>query len=77
MLDYETRPVVLVPYVASDDHNPSASGTGFVVVNLEDVNEAPIVTWPGEGSAPALSILEDSVVGAAVGRIVAIDPDNG
>lgn len=77
VLDYETQPILLLPFEATDDHAPPLSSSAFMVLEVTDVNEAPVVTWPGEGSAPALSVLEDKDEGDVVGRIVATDPDNG
>lgn len=33
-LDYETSPVVLVPYIATDDYSPPATARGFVVIEV-------------------------------------------
>jgi VCBS repeat-containing protein len=70
-LDFETNPSFNLTVQASDNGNPSLSGTATITINLTNVNEAPVVT-------PAtLSIAENSAVNTPVGTVAAIDPDAG
>jgi hypothetical protein len=59
--------------VVTDDGTPApTSGTGVVTININDVNEQPIITSP-----TGLSVAEDMTVGHVVGTVTATDPDAG
>ena len=71
-LNFETTPTFNLTVQATDNGSPILSGSGTVVVNLTDVNEAPA---PSGGP---FSIAENSANSTNVGTPVAAnDPDTG
>jgi hypothetical protein len=58
--------------VVTDNGSPATSGIGVVTININDVNEQPIITPP-----TGLSVAEDKAVGHVVGTVTATDPDAG
>jgi hypothetical protein len=70
-VDYETNPTIVLTITATDNGVPSLSGSGTVTLHLGNVNEAPII------NAQSLSVPENSLIGTAVGSVLANDPDIG
>ncbi len=70
-LDYETNPVFHLTVQATDNGAPPLSGSNTITINLNDVNEAPVV------SAATFSVDENSANGTVVGTVSASDPDAG
>ncbi|HEY3567640.1 MAG TPA: cadherin domain-containing protein [Thermoanaerobaculia bacterium] len=71
VLDFETTPAFTLTVQVTDSGAPPLSGTATVVINLIDVNEAPVVS-PG-----AFAVDENSPIGTAVGVVSFTDPDAG
>ncbi|MFZ6026726.1 MAG: cadherin domain-containing protein [Chloroflexota bacterium] len=70
-VDYESSPSFSLTVQATDNGTPALSDTATVTVNLNDLNETPVVT-------PAtLSLTENSANGTVVGMVAATDPDTG
>ncbi len=68
-LNYESNPTFNLQVTVLDNMNLSTSAT--IVVNLQDVNENPIINDQG------FNVNENTPNGSAIGTIVATDPDNG
>jgi hypothetical protein len=68
-LDFESNPTFNLQISVLDNLGLSSSAT--VVVNLQDVNENPIINDQG------FNINENMPNGGAVGIVIASDPDNG
>lgn len=72
-LDHETIAQYTLTIQATDNGVPVLNGTTTVVVDVNDINEAPVL--PASGP---FSIAEDQGIGIAVGTInLAVDPDAG
>ncbi len=69
-LDHESEPTVAVTVTATDAGGLSNPGSVYVF-DVADVNEAPVAS-PG-----AFTVDENVSVGAAVGAMIASDPDDG
>ena len=67
--DHEAATSYTLEVTVTDDGTPAAADTATFVVNVTDVNEAPVVTG---GSA---SVPEDAAVGTPVLGVTASDPD--
>ncbi len=70
-LNFETTPTFSLTVQATDNGTPVQSGSGTVVVNLTDVNEAPV---PSGGP---FSVAENSATGTTVGTVTFTDQDTG
>jgi hypothetical protein len=70
-LDYETNPNFSLTVEVTDSGTPGLSDAATVTVNLNDVNEAPIV------NDQSFSIDENATNGMAVGTVAATDSDAG
>jgi Cadherin domain/RTX calcium-binding nonapeptide repeat (4 copies) len=70
-LNFETTPTFNLIITATDAGTPVLSNSRTVVVNLTDVNEAPVV------NAATFTVAADSANGTAVGTATASDPDAG
>jgi VCBS repeat-containing protein len=70
-LNFEVTPSFTLTVTATDNGTPVQSGSAAVTINLNNVNEAPVVT------AATFSINENSSSGTAVGTVTATDPDAG
>ncbi|MEO0855131.1 MAG: cadherin domain-containing protein, partial [Cyanobacteria bacterium J06648_11] len=66
-LDFEASPNFTLNVEVSDG---SLTDTAIATINLNDLNEAPIVT------AQSLSLDENSAAGTSVGSAIATDPDS-
>ena len=66
-LDFETTPSYILQITASDG---SLSGTADITINMEDVNEPPMVA-----SGQTFSVAEDAANGTIVGTVKANDTD--
>ena len=71
VLDFETHPTYTLVVAVTDIAATPAQGTANVVVTVNNINEAPVVT------TTSLSVLENSPVGASVGQISVSDPEPG
>lgn len=69
-LDFETTPSFSLTVTVTDSGTPALSDTATVTVNLNDVNDAPVV------QPATYSISENSGNGAAVGTVSASDADS-
>jgi RHS repeat-associated protein len=67
-LDFETTPSFSLTVQVTD--HLGASDTANVVINLNDVNETPVIT-----SGQAFTVLGNAIAGSAFGTITATDPD--
>ncbi|MCP4471262.1 MAG: cadherin repeat domain-containing protein, partial [Gammaproteobacteria bacterium] len=65
-LDYETTSSYTLTVRVSDG---TLTGTGTITVDLDDVNETPVVT------EATLTVDEDADIGTNIGTAAAIDPD--
>ncbi|MBC8115781.1 MAG: cadherin repeat domain-containing protein [Candidatus Saccharimonas sp.] len=70
-LNFETTPQFSLTITATDNGSPAKSGSATVTVNLQNVNEAPIVP------TQSLAVKTKSKAGAVVGTVVSSDPDAG
>jgi len=70
-LNFEMTPTFSLTVQVTDDGSPALSGTATVTINLNDVNEAPVV------SPATFTIPENSSNGTAVGTVTFSDPDAG
>ena len=70
-LDFETNPTFSLTVQVTDNGAPVLSGTATITINLNDVNEGPVVN-PATFALP-----ENSPNGTAVGTITFADPDAG
>jgi ficolin len=69
-LDYETVPQIILTVVASDDGSPSLSSPETnVTVILTNANDPPTI------SAQSFTVVENRLIGWAVGKVIANDPD--
>lgn len=71
MLNFEAQPSLSLLVRVSDNSSPALSGDAVVVINLNDVNEAPQI------GAQSFSISENSANGTLVGTVSASDSDVG
>lgn len=69
-LDFEANPIFELTVQATDKGSPQQSAAALFTVNLQNVNEAPVV------AAQSFSLAENSAPGTAVGTAVASDPEN-
>ncbi len=70
-LNFEATPTFSLTITATDNGTPVKSGSATITVNLNNVNEAPVVT------SATFSLNENSANGTAVGTVSASDPDAG
>jgi len=70
-LNFEATPTFSLTITATDNGTPVKSGSATVTVNLNNVNEAPVI------SSQSLAVKARSKVGAVVGTVVSTDPDAG
>ena len=70
-LDFETLASYSLTVQATDDGNPALSGTATVTINVNNVNEAPIV------AAATFAVNENSTAATVVGTVAANDVDAG
>ncbi len=70
-LDFETHPVFSLTIAVSDDQTPIHTGMNTILVNLQDVNEAPQV------NAASFSADENSANGTSLGAVTFDDADSG
>jgi VCBS repeat-containing protein len=70
-LNFETTPTFRLNVRLTDNGTPSLSDTAVITVNLNDVNEEPVV------NDQSFSLRINSAVGTVVGNVAASDPDQG
>ncbi|MFN2588456.1 MAG: cadherin domain-containing protein [Actinomycetota bacterium] len=70
-LDYETNPTFNLTVKAEDDGSPVEDDSDTITINLNDLNEAPVV------NAATLSLAENSPNGTSVGTATFTDQDAG
>ncbi|HET6424327.1 MAG TPA: cadherin domain-containing protein [Planctomycetaceae bacterium] len=70
-LDFEARPQFQLTVAATDNGTPRRVGTATVTVNLQNINEAPVVV------PKQFLIGENSVNNAFIGKVLATDPEAG
>jgi large repetitive protein len=68
-VDFETNPTFALTVQATDNGSPPLSDTGTITINLNDLNDAPVV------SAATLSLAENSANGTSAGTASATDQD--
>jgi hypothetical protein len=68
-LDYETIPIFNLTVRVTDDSTPPLSGDGTITINLNNVNEAPVV------NAATFSVYEKSPKDTRVGSVTYADQD--
>ncbi|HEX7151336.1 MAG TPA: cadherin domain-containing protein [Thermoanaerobaculia bacterium] len=68
-LDFETTSSFALTVQVSDGGTPNLSDTEVITINVNDVNEAPVVT------AATFPLAENTPNGTAVGTVTATDPD--
>ena len=70
-LDFETNPTFSLTVQVMDDGTGALSSTATVSINLNPVNEAPVIT------DQPFTLPENSLDGITVGTVTATDPDVG
>ncbi|MHC1775972.1 MAG: cadherin domain-containing protein, partial [Lentimicrobium sp.] len=70
-LNFETTPVFTLIIQAIDNGTPALSISANAVINLSNVNEAPVM------SAQTFAINENAAAGTVVGTMAATNPDQG
>ena len=70
-IDYESQRFWLLPIVVSDGGNPNLATSATIRVNINDANDAPVIT------SAEFEIEEESAIGTVVGEIEVTDPDDG
>ncbi|HYO60667.1 MAG TPA: cadherin domain-containing protein, partial [Actinomycetota bacterium] len=70
-LDFETTPAFNLTVQVEDDGTPAKNDSDTITVNLNNLNENPVV------NAATLSLAENSANGTSVGTATASDPDAG
>lgn len=70
-LNYEQATAALLTVTVTDNDTPARSSSATITVQLQDVNEVPLIT------TDSLTINESPAVGASLGTIAAFDPDAG
>jgi uncharacterized delta-60 repeat protein len=71
VLDFETTPTFTVSVKVTDGGSPALSATQDVTINLNDVNEPPVIP-----ANQTFSIPENSLANTAVGTLSASDPEH-
>ncbi len=69
--DYESTSTYTIEITATDDSGDALETTKSVVISINDLNEAPVV------SDVSFTLEESSQSGSAVGTLTASDPDDG
>ncbi len=70
-LNYETTASFTLTVRATDNGSPALTTSAFVLINLGDVNEAPVI------ADQSFSAIGNSSAGTQVGNVQAYDPDGG
>ena len=70
-LDFETRNSFTLEVTIADNNVASLQSTGVITINLNDVNEAPVV------ATASFSISDQSINGTVVGTVSFEEEDNG
>ena len=70
-LNYETNPVFTLMIQALDNGTPPLSGTSSAIINLNNINEVPLM------NAQTFTISENAANGTSVGTMLATNPDQG
>ena len=70
-LDFETNPSFNLTVQAEDDGTPVENDSDTITINLNNLNETPVV------NAATLSLAENSANGTSVGTVTSSDPDAG
>ncbi len=70
-LDFETNPAFNLTVQVMDDGTGTLSSTATVSINLNPVNEVPVI------NNQTFALLENSSNGSVVGGVIASDPDAG
>jgi hypothetical protein len=70
-VDFETNPTFTLTVQASDNGTPVLSDTESVTINVNNVNETPVV------NAATFAIDENSANGTSVGTVTFTEPDTG
>jgi VCBS repeat-containing protein len=70
-LDFETNPTFALTVKAEDDGSPAKDDSDTITINLNNLNEAPVV------NAATLSLPENSANGTSVGTATFSDQDSG
>ena len=72
LLDFEAGPTSYTLQVTATDSGGVTSSPRNVIVTVNNINEAPVITEP----LPALDVDENAANGTVVGTIAATDPEN-
>lgn len=70
-LDYETTTSYTLTFEVSDDAPTPATATRTITVNVQDINEQPVIAAAGP-----YSIAENATVGTSIGTMSATDVEN-
>jgi hypothetical protein len=72
LMDYETYPVFNLTVQVTDNGSPALSASAMVTVELNDINEAPVIA-----QGQAFQVDEHVPALTQVGNVMAADPDSG
>ncbi|MGV8114402.1 MAG: cadherin domain-containing protein [Lentimicrobium sp.] len=72
LMDYETYPVFNLTVQVTDNGSPALSASATVTVELNDINEAPVIA-----QGQAFQVDEHVPALTQVGNVMAADPDSG
>lgn len=71
-LDYETHSVFLLKVIGKDNGAVKKEGVGWVIVQVEDINDSPPIFYPSQIS---IRIPENTTPGATIHTVNVTDPD--
>lgn len=72
VLNFEANPTFVLGVLVTDSSNPQLADTATITVNLQNVNEEPVIT-----SGNTFTVAENAPNNTVVGQVVATDPDMG
>lgn len=72
VLNFEVNPTFILGVLVTDSSTPQLADTATITVNLQNVNEVPVIT-----SGNSFTVAENSPNNTVVGQVVATDPDMG